>query len=69
VVDLVHVCRRSEELAREFESTGQGSLNWVKQADLDEGRRNDVLTTVEREELSLGYASPVWYEMVHIYEA
>ena len=25
--------------------------NWVKQADLDEGRRDDGLTTAEREEL------------------
>ena len=26
--------------------------NWVKQADLDEGRRSDGLTTDEREELA-----------------
>lgn len=26
--------------------------NWVRQADLDEGRRDDGLTTIERKELS-----------------
>ena len=44
-------------------------LNWVKQADLDEGRRHDCLTTVESEQLFLDHASPFRYEMVHAYEA
>ena len=32
-------------VAREFEPSEQTIRNWVKQADLDEGRRSDGLTT------------------------
>ena len=42
-------CRQS--LAREFEPNEQTIRNWIAQADLDEGRRRDGLTTVERAEL------------------
>ena len=38
-------------MAKEFEPSGQTIRNWVTQADLDEGRRTDGLTTEEREEL------------------
>ncbi len=51
MVDLVHVGRSPEELAREFEPSGQAIRNWVAQADRDEGRRADGLTSREREEL------------------
>jgi transposase len=51
MVELVRVGRTPEELAREFEPSAQTIRNWVKQADLDEGRREDGLTTEEREEL------------------
>ena len=51
IIDLVRAGHSPEELAREFEPTGQTIRSWVKQADLDEGRRHDGLTTVEREEL------------------
>jgi len=51
IVDLVRAGRSPEELAREFEPSGQTIRNWVKQTDLDDGRRQDGLTTVEREEL------------------
>ena len=51
MVALVRVGRRPEELAREFEPSAQSIRNWVVQADLDEGRRTDGLTTREREEL------------------
>ncbi len=51
MVELVRAGRSPEELAREFEPTAQTIRNWVKQADLDEGRRSDGLTTDERAEL------------------
>lgn len=51
LVELVRSGRSPESLSREFEPTAQTIRNWVKQADLDEGRREDGLTTVEREEL------------------
>ena len=51
MVDLVRAGRTPEELAREFEPSAQAIRNWVRQSDLDEGRREDGLTTVEREEL------------------
>jgi len=51
MVELVRAGRTPEELGREFEPTAQAIRNWVRQADLDEGRRQDGLTTVERQEL------------------
>ena len=51
LVDLVRSGRSADSLAREFEPSAQTIRAWVKQADLDEGRREDGLTTVEREEL------------------
>ena len=51
MVDLVRTGRTPEELSREFEPTAQAIRNWVRQSDLDEGRRTDGLTTAEREEL------------------
>ena len=51
MVELVRAGRTPEELGREFEPTPQAIRNWVRQADLDEGRRQDGLTTVERQEL------------------
>lgn len=51
MVELVRVGRTPEELSREFEPSAQAIRNWVAQADRDEGRRGDGLTTPEREEL------------------
>ena len=51
MVELVRADRTPEELSREFEPTAQSIRNWVSQADRDEGRRADGLTTAEREEL------------------
>jgi transposase len=38
-------------LAKEFELTANTIRKWAQQADRDEGRRSDGLTTQEREEL------------------
>jgi transposase len=51
MVELVRSGRSPEALAREFEPTAQSIRTWVRQADLDEGKRHDGLTTEEREEL------------------
>ena len=51
MVELVRSGRSPDALAKEFEPSAQTIRNWVKQADLDEGRREDGLTTEEREEL------------------
>lgn len=51
MVELVRAGRTPRELAREFECCDQTIRNWVRQADLDEGRREDGLSSDEREEL------------------
>lgn len=51
MVELVRSGRTPEELAREFEPSSGAIRNWVRQADLDEGRRSDGLTSDERDEL------------------
>ena len=51
MVALVRTGRTPEELGREFEPSAESIRNWAKQADRDEGRRYDGLTTAEREEL------------------
>ena len=51
MVELVRVGRCPEELGREFEPSAQAIRNWVAQADRDEGRCIDGLTSQEREEL------------------
>ena len=51
MVELVRAGRSPEQLAEEFEPTAQSIRNWVRQADRDDGRRTDSLTSVERDEL------------------
>jgi transposase len=51
MVELVRSGRTPEELAEEFEPSASAIRNWVRQLDLDEGRRRDGLTSEEREEL------------------
>jgi transposase len=51
IIELVRSGRSPEALSKEFEPTAQSIHNWVAQADRDEGRRNDGLTTEERKEL------------------
>jgi len=52
MVELVRAGRSPYELAKQFEPTAVTIRKWVKQADLDEGRRADGLTTNERNELT-----------------
>jgi len=52
LVRLVGEGRSPESLAKEFEPTSQAIRKWVRQAELDEGKRTDGLTSKEREELS-----------------
>jgi transposase len=51
MVELVRAGRSPQELAKEFEPTAQSIAQWVRQADRDEGRREDGATTAEREKL------------------
>ena len=51
IVELVRSGRSPGEVAREFEPSEQTIRNWVFQADRDEGRRSDGLTSAEHEEL------------------
>jgi len=51
MVALVRAGRSPEELSREFEPSAQSISNWVAQADRDEGKRKDGLTSAERDEL------------------
>ena len=47
MVELVRSGRTPGELAREFECSVSAIRNWVRQADRDEGRREDGLTTAQ----------------------
>ena len=49
--ELARTGRSPRELAREFQCCDQTIRNWVRQADRDEGRREDGLSTDERAEL------------------
>ena len=51
MVELVRSGRSPGSLAKEFEPSAQTIQTWVKQADLDSGRRHDGLTTSERAEI------------------
>ena len=51
IVELVRKGRTPEDVARQFEPSAQAVRNWVRQADRDDGRRQDGLTTTEQEEV------------------
>jgi transposase len=51
MVELVRAGRTPDELSRECEPSAQAIRQWVKQADRDDGRRADGLTSAERDEL------------------
>ncbi len=52
LVEMVRAGRTPGSLARQFEPSAECIRNWVRQADLDDGRRADGLTTDERAELT-----------------
>lgn len=52
LVELVRAGRSPESLAKEFEPSAPAIRKWVRQADLDEGQRDDGLTTDEKTELA-----------------
>jgi transposase len=52
LVELVRAGRKPQELEKDFEASAASIRGWVKQADLDEGKRNDGLTSLERDELN-----------------
>jgi len=51
LIELVRAGQSPEDLAKKFEPTAQSIRNWVRQADLDNGKRTDGLTSAEREEV------------------
>jgi transposase len=51
IIDLARAGRSAKELSAEFRVSRPTIANWLKQADLDTGRRNDGITTAERDEL------------------
>ena len=52
MVELVRAGRSPDDLAKEFEPTAQSIRNWIKQADIENGRRADGLTSAEKDELA-----------------
>jgi len=52
ILELARAGRSAEELAREFEPTAQCIRNWIKQDELDHGKRQDGLASEERSELA-----------------
>jgi transposase len=51
VMELARSGRSVNSLAAEFQISRQSIMNWLKQDDLDTGRRTDGLTTDEHREL------------------
>ena len=51
ILELVRIGRTPNELAREFEPSGETIRQWVKQAELDAGQRQDGLTTDQKAEI------------------
>jgi len=52
IMELVRAGRSTNEVSREFDLSRQTIINWLKQDDLNTGRRDDGLTTIERDELT-----------------
>jgi transposase len=52
IVELARSGRSLSSLAKEFEVTDTSIRNWLRQADLDQGRRHDGLSSDEKAELA-----------------
>jgi len=52
ILELIRSGRTANDLSREFDISRQTIANWLRQADLDAGRRDDGLTSDERRELT-----------------
>ena len=52
ILELVRSGRSLKSVADEFQVARQSIVNWLKQDDIDAGRRDDGLTTEERKELT-----------------
>jgi transposase len=51
MVEFIRAGLTPEELSRELEPSAQSISNWVGQADRDEGKPKDGVTSAERDEL------------------
>ena len=52
IVELYRAGRSIAELTEQFEPSDQTIRNWIAQTDADRGKRTDLLTSAEREELA-----------------
>ena len=52
ILELVRLGRTPNELAREFEPSAQTIRDWIKQAEIEAGQRQDGLTMAEKQELA-----------------
>ena len=61
MVELVQSGRSPDQLTPEFEPSAQSIRNWVTQAGRDDGRRDDGMTTAEREEREILARATAWF--------
>lgn len=52
IVELARSGRTPHELEKEFEPCAKTIRDWIAQADRDDGKRSDGLTSAERDELN-----------------
>ena len=52
IIELARAGRTPKELSEEFEPCADTIRDWIAQADRDDGRRSDGLTSAERDELT-----------------
>ncbi len=50
IVELIRSGKNANAIAREYEISRQSIINWLKQDDLDVGRRTDGMTSAESAE-------------------